>query len=50
MIYELRIYTLPPGAQAEYVRIATEVGRKARGDRYGKFQGAGPPSSERQTS
>jgi len=39
MIHELRTYTLQPGKQAEYVRLAAEVGRKARGDKYGKLEG-----------
>lgn len=39
MIYELRTYTLVPGKQAEYLRLNAEVGRKVRGDRYGKFEG-----------
>jgi hypothetical protein len=40
MIYELRTYTLIPGTQAEFLRIAGEVGRKIRGDRFGKLEGA----------
>ncbi len=40
MIYELRTYTLIPGAQAEYLRLHREVGRKIRGDRFGKLEGA----------
>jgi hypothetical protein len=39
MIYELRTYTLLPGKQAEYLKLNAEVGRKVRGDRYGKFEG-----------
>ena len=39
MIYELRTYTLPPGKQAEYIKLSSEVGRKARGDRFGKLEG-----------
>jgi hypothetical protein len=39
MIYELRTYTLVPGRQPEYVKLAVEVGRKIRGDRYGKLEG-----------
>jgi hypothetical protein len=39
MIYELRTYTLSPGKQAEYLKLSSEVGRKARGDRYGKLEG-----------
>lgn len=39
MIHELRTYTLIPGKQAEYLRLAVEVGRKARGDKYGKLEG-----------
>ncbi len=39
MIYELRTYTLLPGKQGEYLRLSAEVGRKARGDKYGKLEG-----------
>jgi hypothetical protein len=39
MIQELRTYTLVPGKQAEYLKLSSEVGRKARGDRYGKLEG-----------
>lgn len=39
MIYELRTYTLAPGKQGEYVRLASEVGRKIRGDSYGTLEG-----------
>lgn len=39
MIHELRRYTLRPGTQAEYLKHSTEVGRKIRGDRYGKLEG-----------
>jgi hypothetical protein len=39
MIYELRTYTLQPGKQAEYLKLSGEVGRKIRGDRYGKLEG-----------
>lgn len=39
MIYELRTYTLVPGKQAEYLKLSGEVGRKARGDTYGKLEG-----------
>ena len=39
MIYELRTYTLQPGTQAQYIKQSGEVGRKIRGDRYGKFEG-----------
>jgi len=39
MIYELRTYTLLPGKQGEYLRLNLEVGRKIRGDKYGKFEG-----------
>jgi hypothetical protein len=40
MIYELRAYTLVPGSQGEYVKVSGELGRKIRGDRYGKLEGA----------
>ena len=39
MIYELRTYTLQPGTQAQYLKNSAEVGRKIRGDKYGKFEG-----------
>src|SRR5216117_3439056 len=39
MIYELRTYTLQPGKQGEYLKLNAEVGRKIRGDNYGKFEG-----------
>ena len=39
MIHELRTYTLPPGAQAKYLQLSGEVGRKIRGDRFGKQEG-----------
>jgi NIPSNAP len=39
MIYELRTYTLVPGKQAEYLKLSGEVGRKTRGDKYGKLEG-----------
>lgn len=39
MIHELRTYTLLPGTQGEYLKISGEVGRRARGDKYGKLEG-----------
>jgi hypothetical protein len=39
MVYELRAYTLVPGTQGRYLKLAAEVGRKIRGDRYGKLEG-----------
>lgn len=39
MIYELRTYTLVPGKQAEYLKASAEVGRRIRGDKYGKLEG-----------
>src|SRR5262249_58710385 len=39
MIYELRTYTFQPGKQGEYLKLNLEVGRKVRGDKYGKFEG-----------
>jgi len=39
MINELRTYTLTPGSIPAYVKLAGEVGRKVRGDRYGKLEG-----------
>jgi hypothetical protein len=40
MIYELRTYTLYPGKQGEYLRLNVEVGRKIRGDNYGRLAGS----------
>ena len=39
MIHELRTYTLQPGTQAKYLQLSGEVGRKIRGDKYGKQEG-----------
>jgi len=39
MIQELRTYTLQPGSQTKYLQLSSEVGRKIRGDRYGKLEG-----------
>src|SRR5574337_375861 len=39
MINEFRTYTLAPGPPAQYLKLSSEVGRKARGDRYGKLEG-----------
>ena len=38
-MYELRTYTLQPGTQAQFVKNSAEIGRKARGDKYGKLEG-----------
>lgn len=43
MIYELRTYTLAPGTLQPYLRLSRDVGRKIRGDRYGKLEGAWSP-------
>ena len=40
MIYELRTYTLIPGKQNEYLKLNLEVGRKIRGDDYGRLAGS----------
>ena len=39
MIYELRTYTFHPGKLSDYRKLNAEVGRKSRGDAYGKFEG-----------
>ena len=39
MIYELRTYTLAPGTQGQYLKNSAEIGRKIRGDKYGKLEG-----------
>lgn len=40
MIHELRTYTLVPGTQGAYLKASAEVGRKIRGDSYGKLLGS----------
>lgn len=40
MIYELRTYTLQPGKLNDYLKLNSEVGRKIRGDRYGRLAGS----------
>ena len=39
MMFELRTYTFHPGKLPEYMKLIAEVGRKIRGDNYGKFEG-----------
>jgi hypothetical protein len=39
MINELRAYTVVPGKLNDYLKLSSEVGRKVRGDRYGKLEG-----------
>ncbi len=39
MIYELRTYTLAPGKQGDYLKLAGDLARKIRGDDYGKLEG-----------
>ena len=39
MIYELRTYTLKPGAMGDMVKAASTVSREIRGDNYGKLEG-----------
>jgi NIPSNAP protein len=39
MIHELRTYTLAPGTQGQYLKNSAEIGRKIRGDNYGKLEG-----------
>jgi hypothetical protein len=39
MIYELRTYTLQPGAMPKYLELAETVGRPARGNNYGLNHG-----------
>jgi hypothetical protein len=39
MMYELRTYTFQVGKLPEYLKLNAEVGRKIRGDNYGKFEG-----------
>jgi hypothetical protein len=40
VIHELRTYTLFPGVQAEYLKLSNNVGRPARGDRFGVLTGS----------
>jgi hypothetical protein len=40
MIHELRTYTLVPGTQAQYLKASQEIGRKIRGDDYGRLLGS----------
>jgi NIPSNAP len=40
MIHELRTYTLAPGTQGKYLELNRDIGRKVRGDRFGKLEGA----------
>jgi hypothetical protein len=39
MIHELRTYTLVPGKLPEYLKLSGDIGRKARGDKYGTLVG-----------
>lgn len=39
MLYELRTYTLVPGTQAAYLRLASGRGREIRGNKYGTLEG-----------
>src|SRR5438270_9423826 len=39
MIYELRTYTVKPGALGDMVKAASTVSRGIRGDDYGKLEG-----------
>ena len=39
MIYELRTYTLKPGAQPTVAQTSAELGRDIRGDNYGRLEG-----------
>lgn len=39
MIYEMRTYTLRPGAQALVARTAGDVARRIRGDEHGRLEG-----------
>ncbi|MGE0796952.1 MAG: NIPSNAP family protein [Lautropia sp.] len=39
MIYELRQYTLAPGSAGDYLKKNETIGRKIRGDKYGKLEG-----------
>ncbi len=40
MIHELRTYTLIPGKLPEYLKLSGEIGRKVRGDKWGKLEGS----------
>ena len=39
MIYELRTYTVKPGAIGDLVKAAGTVSRDIRGDNFGKLEG-----------
>ena len=39
MIYELRTYTLKPGAVGQMLKAASTVSHEIRGDKYGKLEG-----------
>lgn len=39
MIHELRIYTLQPGKQPEFLSHAKDVGLRIRGEKYGRLEG-----------
>jgi hypothetical protein len=39
MIYELRTYTVKPGALGDMIKAASTVSRDVRGDNYGKLEG-----------
>ena len=40
MIFELRTYTFAPGKLGDYLKLNAEVGRKIRGDNYGRLAGS----------
>lgn len=39
MLYEMRVYQVPPGKAPAFVKLVDEIGRPIRGDKYGKMEG-----------
>ena len=39
MLYEMRVYQVPPGKGPAFVKLVEEIGKPIRGDKYGKNEG-----------
>jgi hypothetical protein len=39
MLYEMRVYEVPPGQGPAFVKLVEEFGKPIRGDRYGRMEG-----------
>lgn len=39
MLYEMRVYEVPPGQGPAFVKLVQDVGHPIRGDRYGRMEG-----------